>query len=303
MDATPDHDQFAGCLLGLALGDALGAPFEGGFLERALWRLIGRTREGHRRWTDDTQMAIDLAESLLQCKGLDPSQLARRFAGSYHWSRGYGRGTARTLARLRRGEAWSTAARAVEPDGSFGNGAAMRSPVLALFFLDDVDALISSARASAAVTHAHPLGIEGAVLMAVATRAFLYRAPASQVLDTVREHCPSREIREKLDLARSWLENGEFPSAARVVAALGNGTTVPASCATALYVALRHVGGRFDDMMQFVISCGGDTDTIGSMAGALWGAFHGAARLPGVAIENRARIEALASELFARAGC
>jgi hypothetical protein len=54
-------DRFIGCLLGLATGDALGAPYEGGPLERLVWRLIGRTSDGCLRWTDDTQMALDLA--------------------------------------------------------------------------------------------------------------------------------------------------------------------------------------------------------------------------------------------------
>ena len=52
-------DLFQGCLLGLSLGDALGAPYEGGVLERLLWRLIGKTSQGEMRWTDDTQMTID----------------------------------------------------------------------------------------------------------------------------------------------------------------------------------------------------------------------------------------------------
>ena len=63
MTLSPDH--FSGCLLGLASGDALGAPYEGGFMERALWRAIGRTRDGEARWADDTRMSLDLAESLL----------------------------------------------------------------------------------------------------------------------------------------------------------------------------------------------------------------------------------------------
>ena len=48
-------NRFFGSLLGLALGDAFGALFEGGILERAVWAFIG-TRNGKRRWTDDTQM-------------------------------------------------------------------------------------------------------------------------------------------------------------------------------------------------------------------------------------------------------
>jgi poly(ADP-ribose) glycohydrolase ARH3 len=64
-------DRFEGCLLGLALGDALGARHEGGVAERFLWSLIGSTRGGRMRWTDDTQMSVDIAESLLAKGGLD----------------------------------------------------------------------------------------------------------------------------------------------------------------------------------------------------------------------------------------
>jgi len=75
-------DQFQGCLLGLALGDAFGAPFEGGPVERLVWRVIGKTRQGAMRWTDDTQMSLDLAESLISHEGLEVEELARRFAAS-----------------------------------------------------------------------------------------------------------------------------------------------------------------------------------------------------------------------------
>ena len=71
-----------GCLLGLALGDAMGAPHEGGPLERMVWRLIGTTRDGDMRFTDDTQMSLDLGESLIAKGGVDEDDLARRFARS-----------------------------------------------------------------------------------------------------------------------------------------------------------------------------------------------------------------------------
>ncbi len=63
-------------------------------LERAFWadRQDPRRRV---RWTDDTQMSIDLAESLLARGTLDPDDLAQRFAASYRWNRGYGPGAAR----------------------------------------------------------------------------------------------------------------------------------------------------------------------------------------------------------------
>lgn len=98
-----NKDLFSGCFFGLALGDTLCAPFEGGILERALWRLIGKTRTGKNRYTDDTQMSLDVAESLCKNKGVNQDHLAETFAASYRWSRGYGVGAARMLKKIKKG--------------------------------------------------------------------------------------------------------------------------------------------------------------------------------------------------------
>src|SRR5262249_29241197 len=298
MDLT--LDRFAGCMLGLATGDALGAPYEGGLLERLVWRFIGRTSDGCLRWTDDTQMALDLAESLLNEDGVRPDALAKRFASSYRWSRGYGPGAARVLKRIRRGEPWETAAKAVYAEGSYGNGAAMRAPVLALFFARDRDGLIAAARSSARVTHAHPLGVEGAVLIALAAHALLEGRPAAQVLDIVRTECSAPQISERMKTVRSWMESQEMPSPREVATKLGNGITAPTSCPTALYVALRHMKTSFEAMMEFIIACRGDVDTIGAMAGALWGIVNGAERLPQVRLEGRDALVDVATRMFRR---
>ena len=293
-------DRFAGCLLGLATGDALGAPYEGGLLERLVWRVIGRTSDGCLRWTDDTQMALDLAESLLEEDGVRPEALAKRFASSYRWSRGYGPGAARILKRIRRGEPWEAAAKAVYAEGSYGNGAAMRAPVLALFFARDRNGLIAAARSSARVTHAHPLGVEGAVLMAVAAHALLEGRSAAQLLAVVRAECATPEISQRMTTVTSWIESEAFPGPRDVAAELGNGMTAPTSCPTALYIALRHMKASFEAMMEFVIRCRGDVDTIGAMAGALWGVVNGAERLPQVRLEARDMLVDVATRLFSR---
>ena len=69
-------------MLGLAVGDALGAPHEGGMLERWLWHCLGRTRTGHMRYTDDTQMCRDLTEALLHHHGFIADAVAHREAAS-----------------------------------------------------------------------------------------------------------------------------------------------------------------------------------------------------------------------------
>ncbi len=297
----PTQDQYTGCLLGLALGDALGAPYEGGVLERALWRLLGRTPQRLPRWTDDTQMTLDLAASLLHCQRLDQDDLARRFAHSYRWSRGYGPSTARVLKRIRRGEHWSTASRRDHASGSFGNGAAMRASVLALFFRGSREDLVQQARRSAEVTHAHRLGVEGGVLIAVAARGFLQRRTAAEILQEVTGVCEAPEFRERLQQVAVWFDTQQAPIPREVAARLGNGMTAPTSCITALYLALRHMDAGFSEMLAFIRACGGDVDTLGAMAGTLWGARHGAAALPDTAIEQQALIVDVATRLYAAA--
>lgn len=184
--ATHLQGRYTGCLLGLALGDACGAPLEGGWPERLLWRCIGTTKQGEMRWTDDTQMALDIGEVLL-AQGHDDGALpvydiAQRFARSYRWSRGYGPGAAKVLRRIRRGVPWQQASRSVYPAGSWGNGGAMRSPVVALWWPGNAEQLVQSTTAITQITHGHALAIEGAVLIAVATAAALRGEGAPAIL-------------------------------------------------------------------------------------------------------------------------
>jgi len=274
-------DRLQGSLLGLALGDAFGASFEGGVLERGVWWLIGKTRHGKRRWTDDTQMSLDLAESLLARKRLDADDLATRFASSYRWSRGYGPAAARLLKRIRRGEDWQVANRAIYPEGSFGNGGAMRAPVIGLFYAHRPQTeLIEAARLSARITHAHPQGMEGAVLLAVATAASYRNAASEDILAAGLEVCPEPAFQSRLTIARDWLEHALAPTPREVARKLGNRVAARDSCVTAIYLALRNRERSFRELLNDVIRCGGDVDTIGAMAGAIWGATNGLSQLP-----------------------
>jgi poly(ADP-ribose) glycohydrolase ARH3 len=81
---------------------------------------------------------------------------------------------------------------------------------------------------------------------------------------------------------------------------LGNGIAAHESAVTALYLALRFREQPFMLLQQFIASCGGDTDTIGAMAGAIWGAANGYSKLPAEPLqklEQRERLVALAGEL------
>jgi ADP-ribosylglycohydrolase len=274
------RDRIVGSVLALALGDAFGAPHEGGIVERLLWSVIGK-RQGKRRWTDDTQMTLDLIESLVACGGLDQDDLATRFARSYRWSRGYGPGTARVLKRIRRGQPWEEARRAVYPEGSFGNGGAMRAPAVGLLFSPErEDELIHAASATAAVTHAHPLGRGGAQLIALATALGLQDAGPPQIIGRLVRCARSPEFSDRLRIARTWLREEDTVCSKEVADKLGNGITAPRSCVTSVYAALAFRDRAFEDLLRYIIELGGDVDTIAAMAGAIWGAAHGKEALP-----------------------
>ncbi|MFC1512369.1 ADP-ribosylglycohydrolase family protein [Candidatus Latescibacterota bacterium] len=279
-------DRIIGSVLALALGDAFGAPYEGGILERAVWALISK-RNGKRRWTDDTQMTIDVIESLVACGRVDQNDLAHRFAESYRWSRGYGPGAARMLKRIRRGQPWEAASRSVHRDGSFGNGGAMRSPVVGLFFAsDNEDELIKASRTSAAVTHAHPLGREGAVLIALATALAYNDTSSPDIIERLCQCAETPEFLSRLHKARELLRSGSNVAPQTVAAELGNGIAAVESCVTAVYIALAFRNCSFNELLEYAIRIRGDVDTIASMACAIWGAANGLKALPQARLEQ-----------------
>ncbi len=301
---SPSLAQFTGCLLGLALGDAMGAPYEGGPLERLLWRLLGTTRAGERRYTDDTTMSLALAESLIACGAVNQDDLAARFAAGYRWSRGYGPGAAKVLKHIRAGTPWRDASRSVYPTGSFGNGGAMRAPVVALWTCRHPSALRAVAEQSAEVTHAHPLGMEGAVVVASATRSALEGKGARAIIDGAAHSAASPAFTEKFALAADWLASGSAPDAREVRGRLGSGMLATESCVTAVYLGARFIDTSFADMLAFAAACGGDVDTVSAMSGAMWGARRGVDALPEAdlaRLEDRARIERIATALHAAA--
>lgn len=275
-------DRWRGALLGTALGDAVGRPFEGrpavephevdAWLD-ATERLV---------WTDDTAMTIALARSLIACGGrVDPQHLGDTFADSYHrqpW-RGYGAGPPRVFAAAATGVPYvEAAANLFDGGGSFGNGAAMRAAPVAIAGGDDPKRVATLAREQAQVTHAHDLGQDGAALQALATWTVARepRATPGASISSVLDLLDTPEVREAAELA---LELGGA-DVGTVVRRLGNGIAAVEAAPAALAAFL----GAPDDptaVLRRAVCLGGDTDTIAAMAGALCGASVGADALPG----------------------
>lgn len=212
-------------------------------------------------------MSLDLAETLIAGQGsLDQQALADAFARGYRWSRGYGPGGARILKKIRRGMPWEQASRFVYPDSSFGNGAAMPAPVVAVIAHADSQRLDDLAIASAEITHA-------------CAQALLSR-PAAEVLDTLCALELPHEISDKLQQLCAWFSAGSTPTHRELRRFVGVGMTATESPLAAIWFALCCHDAEFEDLLALVIKHGGDTDTIAAMAGAIWGAWHGQAVLP-----------------------
>jgi poly(ADP-ribose) glycohydrolase ARH3 len=278
--------KFRGALLGVAVGDALGAPLEGSaWVNRAQLERL-RENPGPLRYTDDTHMTIGVAESLIAARGFDGAHMAKTFARNYHqepW-RGYGPGPPQVFRLLEEGAAWDQAGRAMFGGaGSFGNGAAMRATPVGLAFHSDATTTAYVAGQSALITHAHELGMDGAVAQSCAVGLLVREVEsghvdAASLLSHVATHVSTPLFIDKLEQVGLLLSAGQV-APEEAVSRLGNGIAAHEAVPVALYAFLRYPDS-FADAVLFAIGLGGDTDTIGSMAAALAGAYLGEAAIP-----------------------
>jgi len=224
----------------LAIGDSFGAEYEGGIAERFLWRLIGTTRDGKKRYTDDTQMSIDVARSLLKSNGVNQDHLAQTFASSYRWSRGYGPSAAKLLKGIQQGKKWQSLNRKKFKEGSMGNGAAMRAPIVALFHPIDDENLYRYIQQSAEITHAHPIAIEGARIIATSVCMALKDASNENILKSLITNCHITVYQTKLDQCVDFIQATHSPDLKTLKKQLGNGILASESCVTAVYFGLKY---------------------------------------------------------------
>jgi poly(ADP-ribose) glycohydrolase ARH3 len=240
-------------------------------------------RLGKGTYTDDTEMMIAIAESLVECRGFVGANMAGKFLENFHTERGYGRGTCEALDLIRSGTSWKEAGERVFDGGSFGNGSAMRIAPVGVFYFDEPGTLCGVACQSSIITHAHVLGKEGAALQAGAISLAISAEPSKGidpekfVGDLLRCVSPGEVLHRKLEAVKGLL--GCQPSQEEVISTLGHDSSAPGSVPTALYCFLAH-RDSFEEAVVYAVNLGGDTDTIGAMTGAISGGYHGKTHIP-----------------------
>ncbi len=266
-------DRARGCAVGAAIGDALGMPLEAR-PPRPPHNLLHEMVDGRLpagSFTDDTEMALALAESLLAHRPLDPADLARRFVA---WADtgpdDIGVHTYRVLARLKRGESWDTAVEAVQranPE-SAPNGSLMRCWPVALAYWSEPEALLRDSVLQSRVTHVHADCLAACVfantLIAALLRGSSPAEGVSEALATVSLPDGLRPVVEgAAQLRREQLRNSGWVHHTLESALWGLLTT-----------------DSFEEALVQVVNLGGDADSAGAVVGALAGAAYGLEAIP-----------------------
>jgi ADP-ribosylglycohydrolase len=298
---VPSEEQFRGCLVGQALGDALGFVVEGRppevcreYIDDVLARdgVLGRGRFPFGQYSDDTQLARELMQSYAACGRFDPEDYARRIRDIFSEGRivGRGRSTQEAAGRLARGVPWYEAG---TPPPSAGNGSAMRAGPIGLIFHDDPEGLVRAATQQGVITHADPrcsagaIAIAGAVAFALRGRS-IEPVPFLARLAELTEEVEPRFADHLRRLTR-WLPLPPEEAVTRIsVEGLehqlahewrGISPFVVGSMLWSLYSFLKNPDD-YRETIRTAIAVGGDVDTTAAMAGTISGARLGLDAVP-----------------------
>lgn len=301
---TVIRKKYTGCLIGAMLGDIIGAAVEGessNYIKKEFPQIedifklqqIPEIFGGHwifGKYTDDTQMMLSLTEWLLHNSHSDGQALLRRFSQSYEAWRRYGPGTSMILEHFRENRIrWNDLAYMMFPNGSYGNGAAMRVAPVGLYYRNNNKSLLTIVKISTQVTHAHDYAIQGASIqaIAVATAAnsmisdfnpMIFLNKLFQTIEHFKQLLQdTTPYINALKVMRDGIQNNS--SSEYMASKLGNGVASYESVPMAIYCFLKNYSS-YETTIRDAVYAGGDTDTIASMAGAISGAFLGEPSIP-----------------------
>ncbi len=286
-------DALHGCLLGGAIGDALGLPFEG-LSPRKRERIWGEVPKnglqmcllpGRGMVSDDTEHALFTSRALLESRG-SQGRFARALSSELRgWFLTIPPGIG--LATLRAGLK-SLLFLPASKSGvwSAGNGAAMRAPILGAFFGENTEQLRDFCRASTRLTHTDPKAQWGAFAIAIAaSHAARNQSDGRRFVRDLSEWSDdSSEARELIELVKRAANSaGRGQSARDFCLELGLEKGVSGYIFHTVPVVLQcwlREPNDFRVAVEEIILCGGDSDTTGAILGGILGAGVGASALP-----------------------
>jgi ADP-ribosyl-[dinitrogen reductase] hydrolase len=273
-----------GALIGLAVGDALGAAVEfqapGSFEPVSGYRGGGAHRLAPGEWTDDTSMALALADSIAEC-GWDLNDQATRYllwwrTGKYAMNgRAFDIGIT-TAAALRRFTAYADARQSGDvSSNASGNGSIMRlSPVPIAYmglFPDRTDDLVRRLVESSLPTHASPQCVSACAYMGLVLSGLLHGHARKEVLapEFVRTHLRDHPLHPEIEEVAFGSYRRRQP--------VGAGYVVR-SLEAALWAF--HDATDFREAVLRAVNLGHDADTTGAVCGQLAGAYFGESGIP-----------------------
>lgn len=269
------------CLLGGALGDSVGLPSEGMNARRIARLRSGPLRQslifGKGMVSDDTEHAVMTLLSLMDHDG-DSQKFASALACRLRWwlasvPAGIGLATARSLVKL-----WLGFKPATSGVFSAGNGPLMRAPVIGVWFAGNDAKRNEFVRTSTLITHCDPRATEAAQMIAhavalVATGTWT----DDEILERLQTDIESDDLRNRFRKLTESLQAGESVEAYANSISKKTGFVsgfAPETACVAIYSWLRH-RGDFRTIIESVVNAGGDTDTVGFVAGSIAGAECG----------------------------
>jgi ADP-ribosyl-[dinitrogen reductase] hydrolase len=291
------EDRALGALLGLAVGDALGTTLE--FRARDTYQPLtdivggGPFKLAPGEWTDDTALALALADSLASDDRLDEEDLLRRFVE--WWQEGTYSCTGRcfdigltTRAALMHWQATGASHSASADSQLAGNGSLMRLAPVAIRFWHDRDRLTDVAARQSKTTHAAPEAVDACV------------AFANVLADAIEGRSKAEVLRDRSEAyagAAGTVMAGGWRGKSR--AAIRSGGYVVHSLEAALWCVDRT--STYREAVLMAANLGEDADTTAAITGQLAGALHGASGIPDQWLEKlawRDRIRAMAATLM-----
>ena len=293
------RERCRGSLLGLAAGDALGAPLEfrapGSF--EPIDDMVGGGVHGLEpgQWTDDTSMALCLAESLVECGGFDPVDQLERYVR--WWREGYLSSTGAcfdiggtTRAALERFERERCSYCGSTDPETAGNGSLMRLAPVPLFFAREPGEAVARSGESSRTTHGAPAAVDACRYFGGLIAAAVRGASKEELLSLdVASLCPEVD-----EVARGSFRRRDPPD-------VRGGGYVVETLEAALWAFDR--SSSFREGALLAVNLGDDADTTGAVFGQLAGAFYGESEIPAewrAKLALRETIERLADALAER---